>query len=52
MLLATFAGLGAWFVVPESWHIVPHPVYYTLAAAAAAFIVVAAVDSRRIKLGE
>ena len=49
VLLATFAGLGAWFVVPPAWHL-PHPVYYTLIAAAAAMIVVALAGRRRIEV--
>lgn len=38
----------AWFVVPQGWHIFPHPVFYTLIAAVTAFVVVALVDRRRI----
>ena len=48
VLLATGAGLAAWFIVPKGWHVFPHPVFYTLIAATAAFMIVALVDRRRI----
>jgi len=46
VLLATFAAFGAWFALPGTWQAY-HPVYYTLVAAVAAFLITAVVDRRR-----
>jgi SSS family solute:Na+ symporter len=47
-LLATMAAVAAWLATPARLHVVPHPIYLTWAVSLAAFLLVAALDRRRL----
>ncbi len=47
-LTTTMLSLGLWLVAPESWRILPHPIYFTCLVSLATFFLVAAFDRRRI----
>lgn len=49
-LAATFAALAAWLLVPPSWRVLPHPVYFTWLVSLVTFAFVAVVDRRRLTL--
>ncbi|MDP6418608.1 MAG: sodium:solute symporter family protein [Candidatus Krumholzibacteria bacterium] len=49
-LLSTMAALGLWLLAPESWRILPHPIYFTWIVSLLTFFLVTLFDKRRILL--
>jgi SSS family solute:Na+ symporter len=47
-LAATFVALVVWLAVPRSWHLLPHPIYFTWLVSLVTFFLVALLDSRPI----
>ena len=41
-------ALGLWLVAPESWRVLPHPIYLAWIVSLVTFLLVAVFDSRRI----
>ena len=48
-LLATMVSLGAWLLIPEEFHFLPHPIYLTWLVSIVVFFITALVDKRPIK---
>jgi SSS family solute:Na+ symporter len=49
-LLATMAALTVWLLVPASWRILPHPIYFTWLVSLVAFFLVAAIDRKPVAI--
>lgn len=47
-LLATMVSLGIWLFLPERFHFLPHPIYFTWMVSIAVFFATALVDKRPI----
>ncbi len=47
-LAATMGSLAFWLLTPPSWHILPHPIYFTWIVSLIVFFAVPAFDSRQI----
>ncbi len=47
-LAATMSSLAFWLLIPQSWHILPHPIYFTWIVSLIVFFAVPAIDSREI----
>jgi SSS family solute:Na+ symporter len=45
-LLATMASLAVWWLLPESWRLLGHPIYFTWLVSLATFFLVALLDKR------
>jgi SSS family solute:Na+ symporter len=48
-LAATMVALGVWLVMPESWRVFPHPIYFTWLVSLVTFGLVAVFDRRKIE---
>jgi len=51
-LAATMISLAAWLLTPDSWHFLPHPIYFTWLVSLVTFFIVAVADKRRIRVEE
>ena len=49
-LATTMVALGLWLVAPESWRVLPHPIYLAWIVSVVTFLLVMAFDSRRITM--
>ncbi len=47
-LATTMAALGGWLVAPESWRVLPHPIYLAWIVSVVTFLLVMVFDNRRI----
>ena len=51
-LATTMAALALWLVVPDSWRVLPHPIYLAWIVSIATFLLVAVFDHRRITVSQ
>jgi SSS family solute:Na+ symporter len=48
-LATTMVALALWLVAPESWRVLPHPIYLAWLVSVVTFLLVAVIDQRPIK---